>query len=82
MVRKSDSVRAASRGTGEGFARVGTEVAAIKQAVLDNLHYVQGRLPAFASRNDWYMAVSYTVRDRMHDRSISTLQKLAALKPL
>jgi len=45
--------------------RTGTSVASLKQAVLDNLYYVQGRLPELATRNDWYMAVAYTARDRM-----------------
>jgi len=44
--------------------RTGSTVAAIKQAILDNLHCVQGRVPELASRNDWYMAVAFTVRDR------------------
>jgi starch phosphorylase len=56
--------------------RTGTSVAAIKQAILDNLYYVQGRVPQLASRNDWYMAVAFTVRDRMVDRFIRSIKKL------
>jgi glycogen phosphorylase len=44
--------------------RVST-VAALKQAILDNLYFIQGRIPELATANDWYMAVAYTVRDRM-----------------
>jgi len=37
----------------------------LKQAILDNLYYAQGRIPEIATTNDWYMALAYTVRDRM-----------------
>jgi starch phosphorylase len=45
--------------------RTGRAVAEIKQAILDNLYYIQCRIPALATTNDWYMAVAYAVRDRM-----------------
>ena len=45
--------------------RVGRTSAELKQAILDNLYYVQGRVPELATINDWYMALAYTVRDRM-----------------
>ena len=45
--------------------RTGRSAAELKQAILDNLYYVQSRIPALATTNDWYMAVSYAVRDRM-----------------
>ena len=45
--------------------RTGRSTAELKQAILDNLYYVQTRVPALATTNDWYMAVSYAVRDRM-----------------
>ena len=44
--------------------RTGTSTADLKQAILDNLYYVQGRVPELATPIDWYMAVAYTVRDR------------------
>lgn len=56
--------------------RTGTSAVALKQAILDNLHYVQGRRPELATRNDWYMAVAYTVRDRMLERFIRALETL------
>ena len=40
-------------------------LAELKQAILDNLYYLQGRIPELATTNDWYMAVAYAVRDRM-----------------
>jgi len=45
--------------------RTGRSTAEIKQAILDNLYYVQTRIPALATTNDWYMAVAYAIRDRM-----------------
>ena len=44
----------------------------LKRAFLDNLYYVQGKFPALATRNDYYMALAYVVRDRMLQRWIST----------
>ena len=47
---------------------------AIKRAFLDNLFCVQGKTPALATRHDYYMALAYTVRDRMMHRWISTAE--------
>src|SRR5208337_1515374 len=44
--------------------RTGTTTADLKQAILDNLYYVQGCVPELATPIDWYMALAYTVRDR------------------
>ena len=46
--------------------------AALKRAFLDNLFYVLGKFPALATRNDYYMALAYAVRDCMLQRWIST----------
>ena len=46
----------------------------IKRAFLDNLFCVQGKTPALATRHDYYMALAYTVRDRMMHRWISTAE--------
>ena len=54
--------------------RTGVDAAAIAAAVLDNLRYVQARLPRHATRNDWYMALAYTVRERLLDRYLTTLE--------
>ncbi len=45
---------------------------ALKNAFLDNLYYVQGKFPALATKNDYYMALAYAIRDRMLQRWIST----------
>src|SRR5450631_1409768 len=43
-----------------------------KQSILDNLYYVQGRVPELATPIDWYMALSLAVRDRMMNDWIDT----------
>jgi glycogen phosphorylase len=52
--------------------RTGLEVGALKDAFIDNLFGVQGRSLAAATRNDCYMALAYTVRDRLLERWIRT----------
>ena len=61
--------------------RIGSSAEAIAAALLDNLHYVQGKLPQHATRNDWYMALAYTVRDRVLDGYIKTVEALASTNP-
>ena len=59
-------------------ARTGNSVEDLKQAILDNLYYIQGRIPALATPTDWYMALSYAVRDRMMEdwiRGITVMRK-------
>ncbi len=45
---------------------------AFQHAFLDNLFYIQGKFPALATKNDYYQALAYAVRDRMLQRWIST----------
>ncbi len=45
---------------------------AFKNDFLDNLFCAQGKIPALATRHDYYLALAYTVRDRMLHRWIST----------
>ena len=45
---------------------------ALKNAFLDDLFYMQGKFPALATKNDYYMALAFAVRDRMLQRWIST----------
>jgi starch phosphorylase len=52
--------------------RTGLSVEAIKRAFADNLFYVQARFPDVATRNDNYMALAYTVRDRLLQRWVNT----------
>jgi starch phosphorylase len=48
--------------------RTRLSVPAIRQGMLDHLVYSLGRLPAVASRHDYYKALSLTVRDRLQQR--------------
>lgn len=48
----------------------------IKADLLDHLFYTQGRLPEMATRNDWYMALAHTVRDRLLDHWVHTVRTL------
>ena len=41
---------------------------ALKSAFLDDLFYVQGKFPALATKNDYYMALAFAIRDRMLQR--------------
>src|SRR5688500_999897 len=45
--------------------RTGLDLEDIKRDLIDNLFYVQGKFPEVASRHDWYVALAYTVRDRL-----------------
>ena len=69
-----------SQPAGSEDIRTGLSPAALAQAVADNLHYVQARLPEIATRNDWYMALACTVRDRLLDRWIKTVQGMLTSK--
>ena len=54
--------------------RTGLDPATIAQAFRDNLACFQARFPAVATKNDYYMALAYTVRDRLLQRQIRTAQ--------
>jgi glycogen phosphorylase len=57
--------------------RVGLEEDAIARALIDNLHCLQAQLPQHATQHDWYMALAYTVRDRMMADYITTIDSIA-----
>ncbi len=59
----------------EDFRR-GSAVSSLTRAILDHLHFTQARPLPMATPNDWYMAVAYTVRDRMLDDWINSLYHL------
>jgi glycogen phosphorylase len=52
--------------------RTGLSPDTLRRAFLDNLFYIQGKFPQLASQNDYYMALAYTVRDRLLQRWLST----------
>jgi starch phosphorylase len=45
--------------------RTADDVASIRRSFLDNLYFVQARFPQVATRNDFYLALAWTVRDRL-----------------
>ncbi|ATS17766.1 glycogen phosphorylase [Parathermosynechococcus lividus PCC 6715] len=54
--------------------RTGMTVQTLKRAFVDNLHYIQGKDATFATPYDYFMALAYTVRDRLLHRRIKTAQ--------
>ena len=53
--------------------RTGSSVETLKRAILDNLFYVVGRDVRQAVITDYYMALAYTVRDRILARFMHTI---------
>jgi len=54
--------------------RTGLNADTLQRAVLDNLLYLQARFPRIATPYDWYMALSYSVRDRLLTRWEQTVR--------
>lgn len=54
--------------------RTGLSSDSIKQSIIDNLNLIQCRVPQTATPNDWYMAVAYSVRDRILERWMKIIQ--------
>jgi starch phosphorylase len=52
--------------------RTGTSVETLKRAILQNLRYVVGKDTDFATDRDYFMAIAYTVRDRILARWLAT----------
>jgi glycogen phosphorylase len=57
--------------------RTGLSAETLRHAVLDNLAYIQARLPETATPHDWYMALAYSVRDRLLAHWQSTVRTYA-----
>src|SRR5512135_3658420 len=75
-IRRNDGPAVLSARKSQEDIRTATSEGSLKQAILDNLRHLKARTPKLATRNDWYMAIAYTVRDRMLDGFIRSLQKL------
>jgi starch phosphorylase len=54
--------------------RTGLSIETLKRAFADNLFYIQGKYPQIATTHDYYMALAYTVRDRLLQRWLNTTQ--------
>ncbi len=55
--------------------RTGLTRDAIEKGFLEHLYYSQGRIPAVATVNDLYVALAYTVRDRLLRRWVASAEK-------
>jgi glycogen phosphorylase len=55
-------------------SRTGLDVENLKRAFADHLFFGQARFPAVATRNDYYLALAHTVRDRLLHRWVNTAQ--------
>jgi starch phosphorylase len=49
----------------EPHSQTGLTIADLKQSILNDLYYRQGRVPDLATKYDWFMATAYAIRDRM-----------------
>ncbi len=58
--------------------RTGLTADALRQSVLDNLAFLQARYPAIATPYNWYMALGYSIRDRLLSRWIASVKTYAA----
>jgi starch phosphorylase len=67
-----------TRALGVEDDRTGVSVETLRRAIQENLFYRCGNVPALATRSDYYLAVAYTVRDRLMQRWLSTARSLLA----
>ena len=54
--------------------RTGNDETTLSNSFLDNLQYIQGCILANASKNDMYLALSYSVRDRIFNSWFKNVQ--------
>ncbi|MEB3249508.1 MAG: glycogen/starch/alpha-glucan phosphorylase [Merismopediaceae bacterium] len=54
--------------------RTGLSVETLRRAIADNLFYLQGKYPGISTLHDCYMALAYTIRDRLLQRWLNTTQ--------
>ncbi len=54
--------------------RTGMSVETIKRAFADHLFYIQGKDESLATADDYYMALAYTIRDRLLRRWLQTMK--------
>ena len=59
-------------------ADLGIDDQAVRRAFLDKLFSIQGKFPKLATRNDYYLALAYTVRDLMMRRWVNTASAYTA----
>jgi starch phosphorylase len=59
---------------GPEAVRTGVSADEIKQAFLDNLHCGMGRLEGVATKHDLYFALALTIRDRVFQRTVESIE--------
>ncbi len=81
-MKKTQRRAAAPRTKRTAAVNIRTDTApdALARAVMDNLFYVQGRVPLTATRNDWYMALAYTVMESILHSWMSTIETVMTTK--
>jgi starch phosphorylase len=57
-----------------GYSEGLTSASEIKKAITNHLIYSIGRLPVLATKRDYYKALSLTVRDRLQEHWVDTVQ--------
>jgi glycogen phosphorylase len=55
--------------------RTGMDLETLKRAFFDNLYYIQAKDKGWATAHDYYMALAYTVRDRLLHRWLKTVEQ-------
>ncbi len=73
-IRRGRSARKRGAHASGGEVRCGLSAEAIERDILDNLRFIQGRFPEVATTNDWYLALAYTIRNRLMRRWTRTAQ--------
>ena len=62
----------ANKTAASGGSEPGVTAEILARAIMDNLYFREARVPAVATTNDWYLALAYTVRDKIIKRWIKT----------
>ena len=62
----------ANKTAASGGSKPGVTAETLSRAIMDNLYFREARVPAVATTNDWYLALAYTVRDKIIKRWIKT----------
>ncbi|HTY21909.1 MAG TPA: glycogen/starch/alpha-glucan family phosphorylase [Desulfomonilaceae bacterium] len=67
-------IKASKDNPEKGTSRTGLSIEALRQGFMDHLLYSQGRPLGLATEHDIYMALAYTVRDRLQHRWIRSVE--------
>ena len=68
---KTNKTTANKTAASEG-SEPGVTAETLSRSIMDNLYFREARVPAVATTNDWYLALAYTVRDKIIKRWIKT----------